>query len=219
MTRVLVIPDLHCPFQHPGAIKFLSQIAREFKPTKVVCTGDEIDSYGVSRFGRDPDAMGQGEELRRAVAALKPLYRLFPVVQVCESNHTWRPFKRAAEGQLPRAFLRSIGDVLEAPRGWTWAPWHKIGGVLYCHGEGFSGAAGALKAARDYRCNTVIGHLHAYAGVQYCAGRDSTVWGMNVGCLIDDNAVAFSYAKYFANRATLGCGIVEGGVPTFVPYR
>jgi hypothetical protein len=43
------------------------------------------------------------------------------------------------------------------------------------------------------------------------------IFGMNTGCLIDVDAIAFKYARGSAFKPTLGCGVVISGVPYFVP--
>src|SRR5437660_1384543 len=71
-----------------------------------------------SRFTRDPDAPGPGEELELARLTLRRLHELFPRVLVCESNHTMRPYKRALEAGLPRRLLPGVRQLLGAPAGW-----------------------------------------------------------------------------------------------------
>jgi hypothetical protein len=216
--NVLCVPDLHCPWHHAGALDFLADLKRQYKPRHVVFMGDEIDGHRWSRHAQSPEMPGPGEELRLAALALKPFYRLFPEVMVCWSNHTLRPFKKAAEGGLPRPMLREIRDILGAPAGWRWRHFWDIGGVHFRHGDGFSGKNAALTAAERIRKNVVIGHVHSHAGVQYASGPFDRLWGMNVGCLVDADAEAFAYARYMASRPTLGAGVLLGGqVPLFVP--
>jgi hypothetical protein len=215
--RVLVIPDLHCPWHHAGAFDFVSRLATKFRPQAVIFLGDEIDAHGFSRYGRNPDAPGEGEELTRAVEALQPWYRRFPVARVCHSNHTLRPWKRAQESGLPAALVRPVRDVLRAPRRWEWADSWELDGVLFVHGDGFTGRDGAIKAAIQHRRSVCIGHIHGWAGVQYSGSRSGAIFGMNAGCLIDAESSAFGYAKHYATRPVLGCGVIEDGVPRFVP--
>lgn len=217
--RVLVIPDLHAPWQHRDAIRFVAAVARDVQPDHVVCLGDEIDAAAYSRYAKNPDLDSPAAELQRAREALRPWYRRFPVVSVCNSNHTQRPLKRAAEAGLPGTFLRAIPDVLGAPPGWTWADSFEIDGVVYIHGEGYSGPAGARNAAIAYRRSVVMGHLHAHAGISYVASYSGTIFGMNSGCLIDPNAAAFSYAKHSKHKPTLGCSVVVDGIPSYVPMQ
>lgn len=217
--RILVISDFHAPFHHAGAFDFLRALQREIKPEEVVCVGDEIDGHGWGRWGRDPDAPGQGDELKQSVTALKTLYKLFPKCRVCVSNHGLRAQKTAQRAGLPSAFLKAHRDVLEAPPGWAWADHWIVGGVAFKHGDGYSGQSSALAAATKHRMNTVIGHVHAWAGVAYNANEFSTIWGMNVGCLVDPASIAMEYAKINPNHQVLGAGVVIDGVPQFRPMR
>src|SRR5271166_3873903 len=98
---VLAIPDLHYPAAHPDALEFLKAVKIKFKPDAIICLGDEIDAQNLSEWPSDPDQPSAGDELRLAVEALKPLYKLFPKVSVCTSNHTARIFRKASKQGLP----------------------------------------------------------------------------------------------------------------------
>ncbi len=215
--RILVISDLHAPFNHPAALDFLAGLRRQYKPQEVVCVGDEIDGHGWGRWDRNPDSPGQGEELAQAIDTMHELYKIFPRVKVCRSNHGDRAFKTAARAGLPGAFIRGQREVLEAPVGWQWAEHWIVDGVAFIHGEGFSGQNSALNACQKHRCPTVIGHVHSWAAVQYHSNAFSTIWGMNVGCLVDPSSLAMQYAKNGPNKQVLGTGIVLDGVPFFIP--
>jgi len=216
-VNILTISDLHTPSHHPDVFDFLADLRRRYKPHRVVCLGDEIDAHCWSRFPRSPDLPGARDELDQAIAVLKRVYKIFPVVDVCVSNHTIRPYKRASESGLPTAFLKSIKDVLEAPVGWNWHENVRIDDVLYMHGEGFSGQNGAVKAATLYRHKVVMAHIHAWGGVVHLTGLFDRIYGMNAGCLVNLESEAFSYGKHLATKPTLGTGLVLEGVPVFVP--
>lgn len=217
--KILVIPDLHTPFHHPAAFDFLRRVAKDLKPQCVVCIGDEIDAHGWSRHDRNPDAPGQGAELRMAKRALQRLYKAFPDVRVCRSNHGERAARIALRGGLPAAFIRDLPEVLDAPRGWRWAHEHRISGILFTHGEGYGGIGVARRAALQNRCNVVLGHVHSEAGVSYTSNGDTTIWGCSTGCLIDADSLAMEYARHHARKPVLGCVIIDGGVPHFLPLR
>jgi hypothetical protein len=216
--NVLVIPDLHCPWQHPCAVDFLADLRRKYKPGRVVCLGDEIDFHNLSRYVKNPNLGRAAEEVERARGVLRQLYRLFPRVIVCESNHGLRLCKRAEEVGIPSHFLRPLSELLEAPPGWIWQERFLLENILFLHGDGFSGPRAAITAAMRYRCNIVMGHVHAHAGVQYLTGAFDRIWGLQTGCLIDPAAPAFGYAKDLADRPTLGAGILCDRVPHFVPF-
>ncbi len=220
--KTLAVPDLHCPHHHPAAMDFLADVLRAERPDQVVCIGDEIDAHAMSRYPADPDQLSAGHELQAAKESLKPFFRLFGrrQVRVCTSNHTWRPYKKAFAAGLPSACMRSIGDVLGAPKGWTWADFHEVDGTLYVHGEGFGKHDAAYTAATRYRRSVVIGHVHAAAGALYSADLDGkTIFGLSTGCLINPAAAVFAYAKYTPNRPVLGCGLVDHGIPVWIPLQ
>lgn len=217
--RVLVIPDLHCPFEHRDALKFLKAVRKKFKTTEVVCLGDEVDMAAVSDYTKDPDGLSPGDELKEAVKHLKVFYKEFPKAKVCTSNHTARPYRRAFQFGIPSAFIKSYHDFLQAPIGWTWAESYTLDGVRYEHGEGYLGRDGALKAANANGRSTVIGHIHSFAGIQYSATPEQLFFGFNSGCLINRHAYAFAYGKHMSAKPILGCGVVIDGTPHFIPLR
>lgn len=218
--RILAISDLHAPFNHPAALDFLADVRREVKPHVVVCVGDEIDAHGWSRHDRHPDAPGQGEELKQATAVLKALYKLIgPKCLVCTSNHQQRHLKKHIRAGLPSAFMKDYADVIEAPKGWRWADRHIVDGNAFIHGEGYGGPGSAMTAAVKHRRPTVIGHVHSWAGIAYhCNGLD-TIWGMNVGCLVDPDSIGMQYAAKGQNMQVLGTGAVIDGVPALFPLK
>lgn len=214
---VLVISDLHAPFHHPDSLEFLKALKLKYKPTQIVCIGDEVDFHAFGRWEPDPNGMSPGDEVEQAVGSLQNFYKVFPKVKSCKSNHTERPYRDAFRARLPEQLLRPYGELLRAPKGWEWAQDWTVDGVLYEHGEGVSGEAGALKAAKLNRQSTVIGHVHSFAGVQFSTNRNNTIFGFNVGCLIDVDAYCFKYGITSRNKPCISAGIVNKGVPELVP--
>lgn len=214
---VLVISDTQYPFAHKDSFAFLKAVVKKYKPTEFVHIGDEIDLHAMSNFDHDPDGYSAGHELTAALKDMRILYKMFPKMKVCTSNHTARPFRKAHKHGIPKAFLRDYHEFMEAPKGWAWADKWEIDGVIYEHGEGQSGMNGAIKAALGNMQSTVIGHLHSFAGILWSANPRHLIFGFNVGCLIDHRAYAFAYGKNFKNKPILGCGIVIKGIPVFIP--
>lgn len=215
--NVLIIGDLHEPFSHKDTYEFIKAVARKVGPTRIALAGDEADMHCLSRFDKDPDGFSAGDERLKAVSKLKTLYRMFPAVDVCKSNHTDRPFRAAYRAGIPSAYIKGYREFLEAPAGWNWHDHFEIDGVRYEHGEGFTGRNGAINCALGNMRSTVIGHIHSFAGVQYAANPRHLVFGFNVGCLIDKEAYAFAYGKAMKNKPIIGLGVVERGLPRFIP--
>lgn len=219
-SNVLIVPDLHIPYEHADALVFVQAVDKLWFPGQqriVVLMGDEVDSHSISRHMPDPNGRSPGDELAEAKHRLRDWYAAFPTARICVSNHTVRPWKRAYESGLPKEFMRSVRDVYEAPETWIWADrWH-FAGVVFEHGENVSGPMGALNAAKQNQAPTVVGHLHSFGGVVHADSFHSKIWGLNSGCLINVDSFAFAYAKTFRNKPTLGCGVIKNGNPYFVP--
>ena len=75
---VLVISDLHIPYHHPDAFKFLAALKKKYKPDLVVNIGDEIDQHSISFHNHHPDLKSPGDELRAARVYVKELEKIFP---------------------------------------------------------------------------------------------------------------------------------------------
>lgn len=213
----MVTPDLQMPFHHKDALEFLYKVLKKEKPSVHVNIGDEVDFHALSEWDADPDGMSAGHELTAAKKALKELYQIIPESLVCTSNHTARPFRKAYKYGIPKALIKDYKEFLDAPKGWHWADDWEIDDVAYEHGEGFSGQQGALKAALANMQSTCIGHLHSFAGIQYSANSKHLIFGFNTGCLIDRHQYAFAYGQKMKNKPILGCGIIDRGIPKFLP--
>lgn len=217
-SNVLVIADTHFPFEKEGYLEHCLAMYNKYNCNQVVHIGDEVDLCGVSQWEKDPDGFSPGTEALLAQEKMKIWYKAFPNVKVCIGNHTARPFRMAKSNGIPKKFIKSYEEAWEAPRGWQWADSWEIDGVHYTHGTGFSGANAAVTIATRHRQNTVIGHIHSQAGIQYSASKIDLVWGMQVGGALDDTSYAAYYAKDQLKKSIIGCGIVlQGKLPIFEP--
>jgi hypothetical protein len=214
---VMALPDMHHPFCHPDTLAFLVAVRNAYKPNHIICLGDEVDFHALSRYPKDPDGMSAGGELKAAIEGLIPFYKEFPNVRVCNSNHTARGHRQAFGAGIPQAFMAHISQVLNAPDGWTWHQEVEQDGVIYIHGDaGKHGQYAHVNYMKAFKQSVVIGHIHAYAGVNY-EGRH---FGMNTGCLIDPDGYAFAYGKNLPVKVNLGCGIIiDGKHAQFIPMR
>lgn len=219
MSTVLVIPDLHIPFHHKDAFKFLQAVKKKFRPNEVINLGDMEDWHSISMHDHDPDGLSAGLELQALRNEVKPFFKLFPKMKICTSNHGSLPFRRAFRYGLPKDLIKSYREILKAPKTWKWADQWEVDGIVFEHGDPFSGQAAAIKAAEQNMQSTVIGHVHSFAGIQYSANSRHLIFGFNVGCLIDKDAYAFAYAKKIKRKPILGCGIIKDGVPQFIPMK
>lgn len=217
-NRVLCISDMHQPYTHPDNNAFLAAIKKKYKPDRIICLGDEIDSHGLSFHNSDADLFSAGHELQQSIEALQPVYEMFPNMELVSSNHGDMVYRKGKHHGIPRKYLRDYGEVLEAPKGWTWhkdlvIPLPNRQSVYFHHGLSKNG----LKLALSLGMAVVQGHFHTEFNIQYTASPEKLFWSMQVGCMIDDDALAFEYNKTTMGRPILGHGIIIDGHPKLLP--
>lgn len=196
---------------HKKAFDFVMKLYRREKPDEVVFLGDEVDACAFSTHVKDPHMPSPNDEMDQAIAGLRPFYSAFPKAKIAISNHCLRPYKRAAEAHLTDRFLKSWKEVIEAPKNWNWRDEWEIDGVLYRHGDGFSGKYANRNAVDRLRQSVVIGHVHSCSGVAYTAAPNGTIFGAAMGCLIDPTSRAFAYGRYDAARPIISAGMIYDG--------
>ncbi len=218
--RILVISDTHAPFQHKDTIKFLGAIKKEFTPDRVIHIGDEIDNHAMSYHEADPDLFSAGEELVRAREVIWRIEELFPKVDVLESNHGSLWYRKARTHGIPREAIRTYEEILFPRRRTSWK-WHfemevrlPNGQPCYFH---HGRHANALIASQHRGMSVVQGHYHEKFNIQYWGTTERLNWGMNVGCLVDDKALAFEYNNSNLKRPIIGCGMIIDSQPRLMP--
>lgn len=216
--RILVISDLHCPYNHKDTVRFLKAIKSKYKPTRVILSGDEADFHSISFHDHDPDLDSAGVELQKAIDALKPIYKLFPVAEVLESNHGSLVIRKALANGLSRKFFKSPGDVLEAPKGWSWHFDISLrlpdGNPCYFH---HSKGANVKKNSQALGSSFVQGHHHESFEIQYWGNPHALLFGMTVGCLVDTKALSMAYNKNNLKRPVIGCAVIIDSIPQLIP--
>ena len=58
--RILVISDMHLPYQHKDSIKFLKEIKKQFKPDTILSIGDLLDQHSLSFHDSSPELYSAG---------------------------------------------------------------------------------------------------------------------------------------------------------------
>lgn len=215
----LIISDTQAPFHHPDTLDFLAAVKKKYKPTEVFHVGDEVDFNFLSNWAKDPDGYGGNEEYFYAMDFMHQLYKLFPKVKACNSNHTDRVFRKAFDSQIPIGFMKEKHEWMEAPKGWKWADEHYTkDGIMVLHGDGLKGGLSMhQKAMKDNMCSIIFGHFHTSAKLEYFANSKTLIFAMSVGCLIDHKLYAFKYQKKNMAKPILSVGITINGVPKLVP--
>jgi len=215
-SSILVISDLHSPYYHKDTVEFLYSVKQKFQPDLVVCIGDEIDGHSWSYHEQNVGLPNPDEEINLAIHKLKPIYYIFPFVKVLNSNHGSLAVRKGQSSKIPSKYISPNKIALEAPDGWQWYDQLDIimsnnQLVRFHHGLG----ANAFNSAKELGISLTTGHHHSRlnAHIEYIQALNKTIFSLQVGCLIDDEALSFAYNKTTAKRPTIGCGVIINGVP------
>ena len=202
--RILVIGDIHAPFELEGYLDFCKETYAKHLCNQVVYIGDIIDNHYTSYHETSSDGMGGADELEYAIEAVKLWKEAFPVADVIIGNHDRLVMRKAQTSDIPSAWMKSYYEVLGTD--WNWVERVVYDNVQYIHGEGGT----ARTKAKNDMMSTVQGHVHTQAYVEWMVGRNFRIFGMQVGCGVDGSSYAAAYAKHFKKQA-IGCGVVLGG--------
>lgn len=215
---ILVIPDLHTPYHHKNAFEFLKKVKEVYKPDKVISLGDEADLHSVSMHDHSPDLDSPSRELEMVISSLKVIYKIFPEMDLVDSNHGSLFYRRASKFGLPNNVIKSYNAILEAPKTWKWHSDLTIYStdkkpIYICHGL----SNDAMKNSKNKSMNYIQGHFHGRYEIRYWANSLNLYWGVTSGCLIDHKSLAFAYGKYTLDKPILGCTVIRNGHPILVP--
>lgn len=213
-SRVLVIADLHCPYDHPDYLDHCKKIYKEQKCDRVVLIGDIVDFASLSRFTKNPDMPGPADEVRQAMSRLANWYKAFPVADVIYGNHCLRYAIKMEEAGIPSMFRRELGEVLGVPN-WKFMDSITIDDVYYCHGMGMNSVA---RVKSNFK-SVVQGHYHSLCHIHFFEGHDKTLFALQTGIGIDQSKEAFNYGKW-GKKGTVACSVVlDGTQPIIFPMK
>lgn len=204
-NRILVIGDLHSPFDYEPYFDHCVSIYDKYECNRVVFIGDVIDNHYSSYHETDADGMGGQEELDCAIEHLARWYNAFPVADVIIGNHDRMVMRKAQSSNIPTRWIKSYKDVLGTP-GWNFTERVVYDNVQYIHGEG---GTARTRSKKDLM-STAQGHLHTQAYTEWTIGAGCKIFGMQVGCGVDHNSYAMGYAKNYPKQA-IGCGVILAG--------
>ena len=98
---------------------------------------------------------------------INKLEKMFPKMDLLDSNHGSLVFRRAYKHGIPKAYIKKYNDFLQVGKGWKWHDDLTIdtplGKVYFCHGK----TADVLKLAQSMGMSCVQGHYHSSMGVRY----------------------------------------------------
>jgi hypothetical protein len=233
--RVWVISDLQTPYHDRRAVDNVAQAISDLKePDDIVLTiGDEIDLDMISRWtaGSDKEWSRRiGKDRDLTVSVLRDLQ----VTDSIRSNHTDRLWKKLATSApgfigLPELEIENFLRMPELGITFHREAFAVAPGWLALHGDesGVSQLAGRTAANLSARTgtNVVCGHTHRMGLSGQTAGIygrvTRTLWGMEVGNLMDMRSSGASYARVHNWQQGFGLLYVDGTRvnPVLVPIE
>ena len=217
-SRILVISDLHCPFVDPNTIAFLAQLKEQYNFTRIISVGDEVEHASLSYHESDPELPSAGDELHAAKKVIAELFKMFPKMDILESNHGSLHLRKAMTAGIPKAYMREYSDILGVDNNWKWFDDMIITlpsgeDCYFTHGKSSNG----LKLSQSYGMNCVQGHYHSEFNVSYWGSPKGLYWSMQVGCLVDGKSLAMAYNRLQLKRPIIGCGVIIDSKPILMP--
>lgn len=188
--KVLVIPDIHVPFQHNKSVNTMLKFAELYKPDHVIQLGDLVDFYKLSRYMKSP---GRGSAVQQEVDKAHNLLNRIKEVSgakkatMLTGNHEDRLHKylcnqAPALTELKALKLENLLRLKEI--GWELIPgsmFYRINGVHFTHGE-YCTVFSALKHMTKYNETIIHGHTHVskHTMARYL---NKTIEAWEFGCL------------------------------------
>lgn len=217
-SRILLISDMHIPYHHQDTFKFLQHLKDKYNPTRVICLGDELDKHSLSYHDSDPDLMSAGDELRKSQGYIKTVKKMFPKMDLLDSNHGSMVWRKAKTHGIPKAYIKSYQEVIGVDDDWKWHFDLTITlpngqRVYFHHGK----TSDVVKLSQQMGMNAVQGHYHESFNVNYWGNSTGLYWGLQVGCLIDDDSMAFAYNNVNIKRPVIGTGMIIDSLPVLEP--
>lgn len=183
----------------------------------IVITGN-CDKHALSYHDSDPDLYSAGHELIETQKYMKELEKMFPCMDIVDSNHGSLVWRKAKTNGIPKHYIKSYNDVLGIGKGWKWQEDLTVelpnGQSVYVH---HGKAADGLKLSQTSSMNCAQGHYHEKFNIQWWANSLGLYWSMQCGCLIDSKSYAFQYANVNLRKQLIGTGLVINSIPLLEP--
>ena len=207
IDKIMVVSDIHVPYQDKRAVEIMHEFSKDYKPNKIYINGDLVDFYKLSTFDQDPYRKETvKDEVYMARLFLSELRKNNPRSNITflHGNH---------ENRLQRYLWRNPEldglDVLQLKKlldldkyhikevsvdgdYWGKATGHvKQGDAIIMHGDNRLNGASTSKYAGYSVKNTmlngsnqsvVMGHIHRGAVIHHSTPY-RTLTGVEGGCL------------------------------------
>lgn len=214
LQRVLILSDLHFPFQDNRAIKNALSLGKQNKVTKIILNGDVIDFHAISRFIKNPNKRNLHQEIELTKQFIYSIRKQFPNIPIIykSGNHSERLttylWTKAEEfSDLPELSLQNLLHFKEnkirfSPKDEV----IKLGKLSIIHGHEVGNICTVYPARSLFMtCNssTLAGHCHRQSSFVKRTIDGEIIRTFTTGCLCQLTA---DYSIH--NDWVHGCAIV-----------
>lgn len=196
MRSVLVIPDVHLPFEDKRTLRAVEKYMSSRHWDECIYLGDLLDFSCVSSHNKNKPGITAGESVKKDYNyANKFLDRHQKIlgpktkITIIEGNHDYRIERWIEEFPAMKGSLEVEKGLRLRERGINWVRYwstgkvYKIGKATYGHGR-YVNDGHAKKHVQTYGTNFFYGHLHDIQGYSLThAGDNKTIVGQSLGCV------------------------------------
>lgn len=201
LQKVVVIPDIHAPYEDYRALHGVYKFIKDYKPDKVVQLGDMVDFYALSKFDKDPSRIlslqGEIDVARYHLKELRKVHK--GSITMLEGNHEMRLMKYL-RANPEMASLKSVNTVpaLLGLKDFNvdYKKSEMINSVLFKHGNLVrSNSAYTAKGEFDSEGTSgVSGHTHRL-GTHYVTNRSGQHAWFEMGHICEPKAAEYMEGK------------------------
>ncbi len=226
--RVLVLPDIHLPYEDRQTMEAVESYMKDHHWDEVVYLGDLMDWDFISTHEKDNRRAKEKRRImleyeyandfldRQKALAHRAKFTLI------EGNHDYRiedyiNKHPEEEGWLEmETQLQLLKRKIKWVRFWTNGEIHKIGKARFIHGR-YTNQYHARKHVDNYGENIFYGHTHDVQSFsKELAGADKTLVGQSLGCLCNYNQ---KYLKGAPTKWQQAFGVFEFFPDGFFQYN
>lgn len=186
VEKVLVLPCVHCPYEHVPSMNTCLAFAKQWKPTQIVILGDFVDGEHVSSFTSHYYSMDMLEEFEHAISWLDKFGAVQSKIRYVKGNHDERYERPESVPKPLKRFLALERNLELGERKIKTFPYsnqkkdiYQVGDLRFMHG--FHHNQHAAKTMSDRYNNVVFCHTHR---IQiFTQPQIDRVTGWNIGML------------------------------------
>jgi len=230
MKKIVCISDLQSPWHDSAATDTIAKFIKAYKPDSVVSVGDEIDLPQISRWEEGREGEWKRDLGKHRDITVKLLEQL-QIKHISRSNHSDRLYNKIVSRApgllgLPELTIEKFLKLDSLGITYHHQPYELAPNWILVHGDegNVQPTAGstALGLAKRAGVSVVCGHTHRMGlthWTQSWAGKSKTVWGLEVGHLMNLKHAKYIKAGLFTWQQGFAILSVEGNtvIPQLVP--